>query len=281
MRRREFITLLGGAAAVWPPAVRAEQPRVARIGFLGAASAAGYAKQLEGFRSGLRELGYIEGRNLAIEFRWADGKYDRLAALATELVTLNVDVLVTHGTPGARAAKKATATVPIVMAVSGNADESGLIQSLARPGGNLTGLTYFASDFASKRIEQIKDIRPGTSQVAFLTNPNNPTIMKIGLEAMEAAARSTNVIFQAFEVRAPAEFDAAFSAMVERGFEVVAVDQDGMLTGNAKAIAALALRRQLASFGEAPYANAGGLFGYGPNYPRYVSSSRALRGQNS
>jgi putative ABC transport system substrate-binding protein len=141
MRRREFITLLSGAAA-WPLAVRAQQSSIAKIGFLGAGTAAGYAKQFEAFQSGLRDPGYIEGENIIVYSRWAQGEYDRLAPLAAELVALGVAVLVTHGTPGTSAAKKVTATIPIVMAVTGDADKTGLIQQLARPGGNITGKRF-------------------------------------------------------------------------------------------------------------------------------------------
>jgi putative ABC transport system substrate-binding protein len=162
MKRREFIALLGGAVAalaiLWPHAACAQQPqRVARIGFLGAASATGFASQLRGFRQGLADLGYIEGTTLVIEYRWAEGQNDRLPALAVELVRSNVDVIVTHGTPGILAAKQATATIPIVMAASGDAEASGLVASLARPGGNITGLTYVHDQFAVTR----KEVCPG------------------------------------------------------------------------------------------------------------------------
>jgi len=144
MKRREFITLIGGSVAAWPLAVRAQQAKIAQIGFLGAATAAGYAKLFEAFKAGLSDLGYLEGKNIVIHSRWAEENYDRLAALANELVALKVDVLVTHGTPATGALRTATATIPIVMAVTGDADKTGLIQTLARPGSNVTGLTYFA-----------------------------------------------------------------------------------------------------------------------------------------
>jgi putative ABC transport system substrate-binding protein len=146
MRRREFMTLVGGTA-VWPLAARAQQTqKVARIGFLGAESATSYANQLRGFRQGLADLGYIEGTTVVIEYRWAEGKIARLPELAVELVRSNVELIVTHGTPGALAAKQATASLPIVMAVSGDAEASGLVASLSRPGGNVTGLTFFNPD---------------------------------------------------------------------------------------------------------------------------------------
>jgi ABC transporter substrate binding protein len=144
MRRRDVFTLLGGAAAAWPLAARAQQTgKVHRIGFLGSATAAGSAKAVESLRTGLREFGYVEGTNIGIEFRWAEGIYDRLPHLVAELIATNVDVLITHGTPGTRVAKQATTTIPIVMAISGDAIATGLVSSLARPEANLTGSTFF------------------------------------------------------------------------------------------------------------------------------------------
>jgi len=265
MKRREFITLLSGMA-VWPLAARAQQPtKIARIGFLGASNAKGYATQLAGFRSGLRDFGYVEGQNINVDFRWADDDYDRLAPLAAELTALNVDLIVTHGTPATAAAKKVSAAIPIVMAVSGDADKTGLIQNLARPGGNVTGLTYFAAEQVGKRLEILEEVMPTVGRVAFLTNPENP-IMKFDVDAAERAARSLNLVIQTFEVRSPADFESVFSMMTTRGFKAVEVDQDGMLTANAKIIAAITLKQGIASIGEASFATAGGLLGFGPNY---------------
>jgi putative tryptophan/tyrosine transport system substrate-binding protein len=154
MQRRHFIALVGGMAAAWP-FVSSARPlgRMARIGFLGSASATGSAKSVEALRTGLRDLGHVEGRNIVIEFRWAEGKYDRLSDLVAELIRLNVDVIVTHGTPGTRAAKKATSTIPVVMAISGDAIATGLVTSLARPEANVTGSTFFIPQLNAKRLE--------------------------------------------------------------------------------------------------------------------------------
>jgi len=174
LKRREFITLLGGAVAL-PVAARAQQPATThRIGFLGAASPSGYASQLEALRSGLRGFGHLEGKNLVIEFRWAEGRYDRLPELAAELVRLKIEVLVTHGTPGTRAAKRETSTIPIVMATSGDALATGLVDNIARPSGNTTGLSFFSPELAAKRLELIKETVPGLTRLAFLLNPDNP-----------------------------------------------------------------------------------------------------------
>jgi len=169
-RRRQFITLLGGAAATaWPLAARAQQAgKVFRIGFLGSPSAASLPERNEAFRAGLRDLGYQEGRDIVIEYRWADGRLGQLPALAAELVRLKVDVIVTHGIPGILAAKQATATIPIVMAVSGDAVASGLVSSIARPGGNVTGLTFFTPELAVKRLELLKENVPGLAEVGVL-----------------------------------------------------------------------------------------------------------------
>ena len=156
MRRRQFIALLGGAAAAWPLAARAQQSgKVYRIGFVGTISADSLPQRLEAFRAGLHELGYQEGRNVVIEYRWADGQYERLPALFAEIVRLNVNVIVTHGTPGALAAKQVTNTIPIVVAAVGDAEASGVVGSLARPGGNLTGLTFFNPELAAKQRDEV------------------------------------------------------------------------------------------------------------------------------
>jgi ABC transporter substrate binding protein len=189
MRRRHFITLLGGAAA-WPLAARAQQlGKVARIGFLGAASASGYASQVEGFRLGLRDLGYIEGRNIVIEYRWAEGKYERLPELAADLIRSDVDVIVTHGTPGSLAAKQVTATIPIVMAAIGDPVATGIVTSVSRPSGNITGLSFFNPELNAKRIELLKEVMPRITHVAVLINADNPAGIGPELQAMETAAR--------------------------------------------------------------------------------------------
>ena len=187
MRRRDFAFLVVGAA-VWPFIAHAQQPgKIARIGFLGSATAAGSAKSVDAFRAGLRDLGYVEGRNIVLEFRWAEGKYDRLPDLVADLIGLNVDVIVTHGTPGTRVAKQATNAIPIVMAISGDAIATGLVTSLARPEANLTGSTFFIPQLNAKRLELLKEVFPHVRRVAALSNPGNPVSQPI-IPAMQAAA---------------------------------------------------------------------------------------------
>ncbi len=264
--RREFITLIGGAAAAWPFGARAQQPgKVSRIGFLGSASASGYARQLEGFRSGLRDLGYIEGTNVVIAYRWAEGNYVRLPELAVELIRSNVDVIVTHGTPGTLAAKQATVTVPIVMAIIGDPVGTGIVASLARPGGNITGTSFFGPELGAKRIELLKEMLPHMTRVGVLVNPDNP-YFRLELPALEATARSLSVEVSQFPVRSPSEFEGAFEKMQQEDVKAVTVQDEGMLTANVTAIAALAIRRNLLSMGNNDLARAGGLIGYGVDF---------------
>jgi putative ABC transport system substrate-binding protein len=264
MRRREFITLLcGTAAAARPIATRAQQSsKIARVGFLGATTAANIASRLEAFRSGLRRLGYVEGKNMLIDFRWAEGKYDQLPVLAAELVGLNVDVLVTYGTPGTLAAKQVTVTVPIVMAGCGDAVAGGIVASLARPGGNITGSTFSSPELNAKQIELLKEAFPSTRRVAFLFNPNNPNDL-ICIRVMELGAKSLGVEVQQIETRGPNEFDLNVSAAVERGADAVAVSGDAMFLANSD-IARIARSNRLVLVGAAEVARAGGLIGYGP-----------------
>ncbi len=268
--RREFITVLGGAAATTarPIAALAQQPtKVARIGFVGATTAADtLPKRVGAFRAGLRELGYQEGRDIVIELRWANERYERMPALFNELVRRNVDLIVTHGTPGILAAKQATATIPIVMATSGDAEASGLVESLARPGGNVTGLTFFNPELAAKRFELLKEILPGLTEVGLLLNPANPINEQI-VPAIKLTAQALRLEVHPFGVRGPAEFEGAFAAMAARRVGAVVVIDDATLIANAPAVARLALQQRLPSSGWPDYAVAGGLIAYGVNFP--------------
>jgi len=263
--RRRFVA--GVAAALTPmPGFAQPATKVARIGFLIPASASSYASRVEALRAGLRDLGYVEGRNLLIEFRVADGKYDRLVDLATELVRLEVEVIVTGGTPGTRAAKQATATIPIVMAVSGDAVATGLIASLARPGGNITGTTYFDPELHAKRLELLKATVPRATRIGTLINPDNPQTMASTLPALRRAAESMKVELFLFEARSPSEFEGAISAMTKERVEAVEIADDPMFLGNLRAIADIVASRRLPSTGAKEFAEAGGLLGYGVNF---------------
>jgi putative ABC transport system substrate-binding protein len=268
MKRREFVTLLGGAAAAWPLAARAQQPagKIFRIGFVGLPTADSLPKRPEAFRAGLRDLGYQEGRNFNIEYRWANEQYERLPALFAEMVGLNVDVIVTHGTPGILAAKQATTTIPIVFAAAGDAVASGLVSSLPRPGGNVTGLTYFNPELAAKRLELLKEVLPGLTDVGILSNPANPFDEAI-VPAMRLTAQALKLTLHQYGVRARAEFESAFSAMAARHVGALVVLDDATLIANASAVAKLALQQRLPSSGWPDFAAAGGLMAYGVNFP--------------
>ena len=264
--RRQILIALGASAVASTSLSFAQQPvRSVRIGFLGSGSAAGYADMIAALREGLRDRGYAEGRNLVIEFRWADEKYDRLPALAAELVRVNVDVIVTHGAPGTRAAQKATRTIPIVMATSGDAVATGLVASLARPGGNTTGLTALGYDMMRKRLELLKEIMPHLSRVAVLLNANNPANSAI-VRSMEGATRSLKLGLQTFDVRGPGEFENVFAAMAKMRVIAVTSSQEGMFLSNARRISEAAIAQRIAVAGGKESAEAGALIGYGPNF---------------
>jgi putative ABC transport system substrate-binding protein len=220
--------------------------------------------RVEALRAGLRDLGYVEGKNIAIEFRWADDKYERLSELAADLVRQKVDVIVTYGAPGTLAAKRASATVPIVMAISGDAVLTGLVASLARPGGNITGTTEFAPELMAKRLELLKEAMPRITQVAALLNPSTPLSRPI-FQAMEITAKSLKLELLQFGARAPNEFESVFSEMAKRRVDTVVVQEDPMLVANVKTIADIASKQRLPSIGGREFAEAGGLIGYGVN----------------
>ncbi len=241
--------------------------KVYRIGYLGNASAAAQAKRVESLRAGLRDLGYVEGKNIVFEFRWAEGKMDRLPDLAAELVRLKVDVLVTAGTPGALAAKQATTTIPIVMVGIGDAVAAGVVASLARPGGNITGSTDSVPEVMAKLLELLKESMPRTRRVALLVNPDNLQTASPTFKAMESTAGSLKVELQKFEARGPSEFESAFSRMAKSRVDAVVVISDVLFNYNVAALADLAAKKRLPSAGVQGFAEAGGLIGYGLNFP--------------
>jgi putative ABC transport system substrate-binding protein len=237
---------------------------VARIAFLGSTSLSSPAhkRNVDALRDGLRELGYVEGQNLVIEFRWAEGKYDRLPQLAAELVSLQPDVIITHGTPGTLAAKRATTTIPIVMAVVGDAVVTGVVSGIARPGGNITGLTFFNPELGAKRLELLKEAFPRSRRVGALVNPDNPMARAI-IQVMRAPAGSLNIDLQIFEARGPGEFENAFLAMAERGVDAATIIEDPMFIANARTIGEAASSRRLPLIGFREIVEAGGLVAYG------------------
>ena len=275
MNRRAF---LRGAIsiALARPLTAAAQPvrKVYRIGFLGGGSPAGYAAHVAALRLGLQDHGYHEGRNTTLEFRWAEGRYDRLPALAAELIRLNVDIIVTQGTPAALVAKQATTTIPIVMAIVGNPEETGIVTSLARPGGNITGSSFFYAELNAKRLEILKAALPGLARVAVLTNPGNPAMASV-LRAMEERAQALQVKLWHMEVRRLDELATAFAAAKAQAEALTAIDE-GLYIANVRRVAELSLKHQLPGIGFTEYAEAGGLLAYGVDFPHVWRQSMVL-----
>jgi putative ABC transport system substrate-binding protein len=266
--RRVFLGAVTGALLAAPLAARAQQPgKVYRIGFLGNSTAALEANLVGPFRDGLRALGWVEGRNIVIEYRWADGKYERFPALVAELLALNVDVIVTAGTPAAVAVKQATTTVPLVMAAVGDPVGTGLIASLARPGGNLTGLAAISPDLEGKRFELLTELLPKLSRVSFLVNPTNP-LHAVSEEHAREAAKVLRLRLQFVGLRTEAEFDRAFDAIVKERPGAMVVLADRVFLHNRARIVAFAARHRLpAVYPYRELVDAGGLMCFGPNYP--------------
>lgn len=248
------------------PLAEAQQAeKVYRIGLLGLSSRSDITG-LVALPQGLRDLGYEEGKNLVIEYRWAEGQYDRLPAFADELVRLKVDVLVTYGTPGARAAKRATTTIPVVVASMGDAVATGIVPNLARPGGNITGSQSQFPEVMGKRVEMLREVIPRLARVAVLFNPANPALPP-ALKVMEVTARSLTIELQLIEAPSPQDFGVAFTAMSQRHSEGFVVVDDPVLRSHGRAIAELAANRRLPSVGEREYAEDGGLLAYAVNRP--------------
>ena len=267
MRRREFITLLGGAAAAWPFAVRAQQSRRMRtIGFLGNSTAALEENLITPFRDGLRALGYVEGRDVLIEYRWAEGNYDRLPALVRELLALNVDVIVTAGTPATFAVKQATTSVPLVMVAVGDPVDTGIVPSLAHPGGNITGLSSIAPELEGKRLELLKEVVPALARLAVFWNPQN-SFHIAALERARIAASALNVQVQALAVSTHEQLDAAFAAIEKERPDALLVLADRVFLHNRAAMMEFAAKHRLPSINAyRELVEAGGLMSYGPSY---------------
>ena len=264
-RRRLLLSM--AAVLITPAAGSAQQtPKVYRLGFLGSGSRKSHGAFLDAFREALRQRGYAESKNVTLEARWAEGDYGRLPALAAELVRHHVDLIVTHGTPGAQAAKAATTTIPIVVTIVGDAVATGLVQSLARPGGNVTGSTFSFPELNAKRLEMLKEALPNLKRIAVLMNDTNVANV-VTFEAMARTARTVGVeVVQVF-AKSREDFEAAFAQMSKAHAEAVAVYEDAFFVAEAGRLASLAQRHRLPSIGFREYAAAGGLLAFGVNFP--------------
>jgi putative ABC transport system substrate-binding protein len=266
MRRREFITLLGGAAAAWPLAARAQQAaKLPTIGFLGPTTPSSQSQHIAAFVQRLRELGWIEGRDVAIEVRWAEGRDERYAQIANEFVRLKVDVILTHNTLPVLAAKQATSVIPIVFASAGDPVGTGIVASLGRPGGNVTGLSSQATDTAGKRLEFLREVVPGLRRLAIIGNVGNPFSVREISEA-QVAARTLGLDFDVFEIRRAEDVVPAFEALRDRA-EALYVAPDSLLFANRIRINTLALGARLPTMCfNREYVEAGGLLSYGTSF---------------
>ena len=264
MRRREFITLVGGAATVWPFRTSAQQGvKVARIGILSPFSAADAKLWHQAFLSGLRDLGWVDGKNIVIEYRFADGQNDRLPALISELIQDKVDLIVTAVTNDTLVAKTATKNIPIVMAAAGDPIGAGLVASLSRPGGNITGLSQMNTDLAGKRLELLKELSPKIASVAVLLNPDDP-ISILGWNEIQPSARKLGLEAHSLEVRAASDFDKAFNETAAAHLSAFAILPNPVFVTNMKRIADFALQNRLpAIFHLREFARVGGLVSYG------------------
>jgi putative tryptophan/tyrosine transport system substrate-binding protein len=285
MRRREFITLFSSTVVAWPLTARAQQAAMPVIGFLNSGSSKRFQSLVAAFRQGLSESGYVEGQNLAIEYRWADDQNDRLPALAADLIRRQVTVIVTAGsTPAALAAKAATTTIPIVFEMAGDPVQLGLVTSLARPGGNLTGVTSLNTDVGAKLLELLHELAPRATIIGLLVNPNNP-IAEPTTKSLQGAARTLGLEMHVLHASADHDFDTVFATLVQLRAGALVIGPDTFFITRSEQLGALAFRHAIPTI--CPYrefAAAGGLMSYGTNIPKLfrevgVYTSRILKGE--
>jgi len=268
MKRREFITLLCGAATTWPLAVRAQQPAMPEIGYMDTASASTTAHLVEAFRRGLSAAGYDEGRNVAIEYRWSEDNYDKLPALAAELVRRQVAVIATINTPTIVAAKAATQTIPIVFGVGVDPVKFGLVASLNRPGGNLTGVTQLNIEMEARRVQLLHELVPAATSIALLINPTSPAYSEAETESAHSAARILGVRLQVLNASTESGIEAAFVTLVKERAGALLVSGDSFLVSRRDQLVTLAARHAVpALYHRREFTATGGLMSYGPSLP--------------
>jgi putative ABC transport system substrate-binding protein len=265
MRRRDFTTCLAGALAAWPLAARAQQKAMPVIGVLSTGSSASSGAVMGAFRQGLSEAGYVDGRNVAIEYRLAEGNYDRLTALAADLVGRKVDVIMASSPPSALAAKGATSTIPIVFRGGADPVGAGLVASLARPGGNLTGVSFVPDELTTKRLELLAELVPRARVIALLMNPNNANAERV-IRGVQEAARTNGLQLHVLKARRESEIDTAFASLAQLHAGALVVGADPFLSSRREQLVALASRRAVPSiYAWREFAAAGGLISYGPS----------------
>jgi putative tryptophan/tyrosine transport system substrate-binding protein len=264
--RREFITLLGGAAASWPLAARAQQAAMPVIGFLDPRSPETIADRVRGFRQGLKDTGFVEGENVAIEYRWAEGQFERLPELAAELVRRQVGVIAATNTASALAATAATTTIPIVFAVPEDPVGLGLVANIARPGGNATGINFFSQEVVTKRLELLRELVPAANRVAVLVNPGAAATTETTVREVAGAARALGIQIQVFNANTSREINAAFASFVRERPDALFVGGDAFFQVRRAQVVNLASRHVVpATYGGREFAVAGGLMSYGSN----------------
>jgi putative ABC transport system substrate-binding protein len=284
VKRREFITLVGGTAFGWPLVARAQQPMMPVVGFLNSGTAAGYAHIAAAFRQGLNEAGYVEGRNVALEYRWAEGQYDRVPALAADLVRRQVAVIVAN-TPGNLAAKAATTMIPIVFTTAGDPVQIGLVASLNRPGGNVTGVTQLHVEVAPKRLELAHELIPTATIIAVLVDPTNPALAEPITRDLQAAARTLGLQLHVLNASRERDFDTIFASLAQLAAGALVITSDPVFYSRGEQLAALALRHAVPTiFQDRAFAAAGGLMSYGASTPDTyrlagVYTGRILKGE--
>jgi putative ABC transport system substrate-binding protein len=280
MKRRDFMLLLGGAAAAWPLGAQAQQPAIPVVGFLHTGSPGGFTDFLRGFRQGLKDSGYVEGENVAIEYRWAEDQMDRLPALAAELVRRRVAVIAAPTNAAALAAKAATATVPIVFLVGDDPVKLGLVVSVARPGGNLTGVNFLNAELSTKRLEYLRALVPGTERLAVLVNPANAPTTESTLRDLEPAARAMGLRIQVFNTGTSREIDAAFATFVNERPDAIFVSLGPFFTSRRVQLVHWATRHAVpATYAGRQFAEVGGLMSYGTDFMEAYRETGAYAGR--
>jgi ABC-type uncharacterized transport system substrate-binding protein len=279
MGRREFIKLLGGAATAWPVAAAAQKTAIPVVGFLHQGSPQPNADPMQAFRRGLQDNGYVEGQNVSLEFRWADGEYDRLGVLAADLVRHQVSVIVAALLPAARAAKAATATIPIVFISGSDPVESGLVTSLNRPTENITGVSLFTVPLIAKRLELLHEVVPGTAVAAVLVNPSNPNA-ESNARGIDAAARAMGLRIEFIAAASEQDFSTAFAAIIKRQLRVLVVSADGFFASRREQLVALAARHAVPTvYFQREFVAAGGLISYGASSPEMYRQAGLYTGR--